>query len=212
MGVFVLLIGFPGVGKLTIAKELRALISAKIVDNHWFNNPILQLLDEDGTAPLPKGIWEHTGEVRQAVLNAIANYSSPIANFVFTHAGVEGEERSTRTYQQFVEAARRCHAVFVPIRLLCAEEELARRVSSPARSEHLKSINVETSRIRSKHSQVLDIPHHHTLTLDVTPRLLKVQQRYGITFCASRQWVASYTELPPMPDQPERIHPLPAGR
>ncbi|KQV27111.1 hypothetical protein ASC97_24605 [Rhizobium sp. Root1203] len=62
MGVFVLLIGFPGVGKLTTAKELRALISAKIVDNHWFNNPILRFLDEDGTTPLPKGIWEHTGQ------------------------------------------------------------------------------------------------------------------------------------------------------
>ena len=47
MSVFVLLLGFPGVGKLTIAKELGSLISAKIVDNHWFNNPILRLLDEE---------------------------------------------------------------------------------------------------------------------------------------------------------------------
>ncbi|MGO7427595.1 chloramphenicol phosphotransferase, partial [Rhizobium ruizarguesonis] len=52
MSVFVLLLGFPGVGKLTIARELGSLISAKIVDNHWFNNPILRLLDEDQTAPL----------------------------------------------------------------------------------------------------------------------------------------------------------------
>lgn len=50
MGVRIVLIGFPGVGKLTIAKELSAMVSAKIVDNHWVNNPILRLLDEDGTA------------------------------------------------------------------------------------------------------------------------------------------------------------------
>lgn len=31
MGVFVLLLGFPGVGKLTIAKELGSLLSAKIM-------------------------------------------------------------------------------------------------------------------------------------------------------------------------------------
>jgi len=168
MGVFVLLIGFPGVGKLTIAQELRTLISAKIVDNHWFNNPILRLLNEDGTTELPKEIWNFTGQVRQVVLDAIATYSSHSANFIFTHAGVEGDERSTRTYQQFVEAARKCEAVFVPVRLLCAEDELARRVSSPARSEHLKSTSADTSRIRSKNAQVLDLPHRHTLTLDVT--------------------------------------------
>ncbi|GLR60602.1 hypothetical protein GCM10007919_53310 [Rhizobium indigoferae] len=75
MGVFVLLLGFPGVGKLTIAKELGSLLSAKIIDNHWFNNPILRLLDEDQTAPLPEGVWEYTGRVRQAVLDA----SPPIA-------------------------------------------------------------------------------------------------------------------------------------
>jgi hypothetical protein len=101
-------------------------------------------------------------------LDAIATFSSPSANFIFTHAGVEGDERSTRTYRQFVEAARQCDAVFVPVRLICAEEELARRVSSPARRKHLKSINVETSRNRSQNALVLDIPHQHALTLDVT--------------------------------------------
>ncbi|MFB2607955.1 chloramphenicol phosphotransferase, partial [Rhizobium phaseoli] len=68
MSVFVLLMGFPGVGKLTIATELSSVFPAKIIDNHWFNNPILRLLDDDGATPLPKGIWEYTGRVRQAVL------------------------------------------------------------------------------------------------------------------------------------------------
>ncbi|MBB3441156.1 AAA family ATPase [Rhizobium sp. BK379] len=168
MSIFVVLIGFPGVGKLTIAKELGLLISAKVVDNHWFNNPILRLVDEDGTAPLPEGIWEYTGKVRQTVLDAIAKYSSPTANFIFTHAGVEGDERSAQTYRQFVDAARKCDALFVPVRLLCAEDELARRVSSPERREHLKSINVEASRGRSQKAVVLNIPNQHALTLDVT--------------------------------------------
>ncbi|MBN9981562.1 AAA family ATPase [Rhizobium laguerreae] len=166
MTVFVLLLGFPGVGKLTIAKELASLLSAKIVDNHWFNNPILRLLDD--AAPLPKGVWEYTGRVRQAVLDAITAYSGPSGNFIFTHAGVEGDERSMRTYQQFFDAAGQCAAVFVPVRLLCAEEELARRVSSPARRDHLKTTDVETSRNRSQQAVVLDIPHQHALTLDVT--------------------------------------------
>jgi hypothetical protein len=115
MGVRIVLIGFPGVGKLTIAKELSAMVSAKIVDNHWVNNPILRLLD--GTAPLPKGIWEFTGRVRQTVLDAITAYA-PSANFIFTHAGLEGDERSLRTFQQIAGAAEGCDAVLVPVRLL----------------------------------------------------------------------------------------------
>lgn len=82
----------------------------KIVDNHWVNNPILRLLDEDGTAPLPKGIWEFTGRFRQTVLDAITAYA-PSANFIFTHAGLEGDERSLRTFQQIVGAAEACDAV-----------------------------------------------------------------------------------------------------
>jgi hypothetical protein len=168
MSIFVLLQGFPGVGKLTIAKELASLLSAKIVDNHWFNNPILRLLDDDGTAPLPSSVWEYTGRVRQAVLDAMAAYSAPSANFIFTHAAAAGDERSIRTYGQFLDAAGQCGAVFVPVRLLCSEEELALRISSPARRERLKSIDVETSRHRSRNATVLDIPHPNAFTLDVT--------------------------------------------
>lgn len=167
MGVRIVLIGFPGVGKLTIAKELNAMVSAKIVDNHWINNPILRLLDEDGTASLPKGIWEFTGRVRQTVLDAITAYA-PSANFIFTHAGLEGDERSLRTFQQIAGAAEACDAVLVPVRLLCDEEELARRVSNPERRERLKSTDVAASRDRSRRAGVFDPLHPNTLVLDVT--------------------------------------------
>ncbi|PDS78204.1 chloramphenicol phosphotransferase [Rhizobium sp. L43] len=157
----------PGVGKLTIAQELSAMVSAKIVDNHWINNPILRLLDEDGTASLPKGVWEFTGRVRQAVLDAIIAYA-PSANFIFTHAGLEGDERSLRTFQQIANAAEACAVVLVPVRMLCDEEELARRVSNPERREKLKSTDVAASRNRSRKARVLDPLHPNTLVLDVT--------------------------------------------
>jgi hypothetical protein len=41
MPVIVCLGGFPGVGKLTIANALAPELNAKIVDNHWINDPIL---------------------------------------------------------------------------------------------------------------------------------------------------------------------------
>ena len=51
-GLIVCLVGFPGVGKLTIAKILSRMIGAKIVDNHWINDPILGLIADDGSNPL----------------------------------------------------------------------------------------------------------------------------------------------------------------
>ncbi|ABC93918.1 hypothetical conserved protein (plasmid) [Rhizobium etli CFN 42] len=170
MKLFILLLGFPGVGKLTIARELSPLLTAKVIDNHWFNNPILRLLDDDGTTPLPKGIWEYIGRVRQAVLDAIVAYGPPSANFISTHAGIEGDERSNRTFQQIAGAARECEALLVPVRLLCDEEELARRVATPARRDRLKSIDAQASREKSRRAQVLAPQHPFALNLDVTSK------------------------------------------
>ncbi|WP_246718290.1 MULTISPECIES: chloramphenicol phosphotransferase [Rhizobium] len=143
------------------------MVSAKVVDNHWINNPILRLLDEDGTASLPKGIWEFTGRVRQTILDAITAYA-PSANFIFTHAGIEGDERRLRTFQQIAGAAEASDAVLVPVRLLCDEEELARRGSNPERRQRLKSTDVAASRDRSRRAGVFDPFHPNTLVLDVT--------------------------------------------
>jgi len=167
-GLFLLLIGFPGTGKLTIAKRLSALFSAKIIDNHWVNNPVLGVLDHDLTKPLPSEIWEQTGRVRQAVLDTIVAFCPPSANFIFTHAGIHGDERSHRTFRQIADAAQRRGSLLVPVRLLCEAEELARRVAMPERRERLKSVNAEASRERSRMLQVLDPEHANMLDLDVT--------------------------------------------
>ncbi|WP_349963456.1 chloramphenicol phosphotransferase [Rhizobium sp. ZPR3] len=173
MRIFVLLMGFPGVGKLTIANELSTLVSAKVIDNHWFNNPIFRLLDDDGTTPLPKGISEYTGRIRQVVLDAIVAYSPPSANYIFTQALTEDDERSVRTFQQIANAAQQREALMVPVRLLCDEEELVRRVSTPTRRDRLKSIDTRASRERSSKARVLKPLHPFILDLDVTSKTVE---------------------------------------
>ncbi len=167
-GIFLLLIGFPGTGKLTIAKHLAPLLPAKIIDNHWVNNPVLGVLDLDLKAPLPPEIWEQTGRVRQAVLDTIVTFTPPSASFIFTHFAIEGDQRSQRTYGQIADAANRRGSVLVPVRLHCEAEELARRVAVPERAERLKSVNAEASRERSRTLQVFDPEHANGLDLDVT--------------------------------------------
>lgn len=166
--VFVLLLGFPGVGKLTIARELGAALPGRVIDNHWVNNPILALLSDDGRTTLPDAVWEQTAKVRQAVLDTIATLCPPAANFIFTNAGIQGDERSLASYRQMKAASDRRRALFVPVRLLCDEAELVRRVISPGRRDRLKSIDPDATRHRSRTAAVLDPRHPNSLTIDVT--------------------------------------------
>jgi hypothetical protein len=132
-GVIVCLLGFPGTGKLTIARALSRLIDATIVDNHWINDPILRLIKKTDTQPVPDAVWSQTAKVRSAVLETIATLSPPGANFIFTHAGSDEDPEDRKAFEEYRAVATRREARFAAIRLLCGEIELVRRIQSPER-------------------------------------------------------------------------------
>ncbi|MCC8400282.1 MAG: hypothetical protein LN563_06965 [Rickettsia endosymbiont of Platyusa sonomae] len=51
--IIIYLIGKPGTGKYTIAKEI-ARAGYSICDNQHINNPIFSLLNYDGLTPIPR--------------------------------------------------------------------------------------------------------------------------------------------------------------
>jgi hypothetical protein len=166
--VVIYLVGFSGIGKLTIARELAPILKAKVVDNHWINNPIFGLLDTDGKTKLPEAVWDRVDEVRRAVHETIATLSPPHWNFIFTHAGHDDDPADHEIFASVLNVAERRQALLVPVRLTCAEEELIRRVVSPERRDRLKSVSVDGARRSSRTGQVL-VPHHaNRLDLDVT--------------------------------------------
>jgi hypothetical protein len=87
--LIVCLVGFPGIGKATIAKSLAHTTGATIVDNHWINDPILRLVVKDGATAVPDAVWPQVAEVRGAVLDAISTFAPPGASFIFTLAGAD---------------------------------------------------------------------------------------------------------------------------
>jgi adenylylsulfate kinase-like enzyme len=167
-----LLIGFAGTGKLTVARVLRDRLTrgggqARLVDNHYVNNPIFHLLDVDGVKPLPAGAWDRVGEVRDAVLRTIEDLSPKSWSFIFTNDLIDRPEERAYVHR-LAQLADRRRSIFVPVRLLCDVEELCARVVSPERRGLMKAVDAEWIRQRALTEEVLDPGLAATITLDTT--------------------------------------------
>lgn len=162
------LLGFPGVGKYTVAKEISRLTGAKIVDNHYVLNPIFGLIEQDGVTPLPPKVWDYAWQVHDAVSGVIRELSPRSWSFVFTNAIVDGDPESDQLFAEVAEIARLRESLFVPVRLLAEVEELQRRVVRPERRERMKAASAEEARKIHAQHEVYKPDHPNTLTLDVT--------------------------------------------
>lgn len=82
MTTIIYLIGKPGTGKYTIAKEL-AKNGYIICDNQLINNPIFALLQYDGFKDIPEFAWEIIGKIRTNIFDFITR--EPSNNYVLTN-------------------------------------------------------------------------------------------------------------------------------
>jgi len=167
-----LLIGFSGTGKLTVAKALRSRLTergkpVRLVDNHYVNNPIFGLVENDGVRPLPAGTWDRVGEVREAIVRTVETLSPRDWSFIFTNDLTDSPEERAWA-DRLAEVAGNRGSRFVPVRLLCEVEELCRRIASAERRVLMKSTDADWIRLRAATQQVLDPGWSSTLTLDIT--------------------------------------------
>ena len=164
---FIYLMGVAGVGKLTVAKAIAAKTGARVVDNHLINNPVFSVVRQDGVTPLPRAVWDRVFAIRVAVLETIATLSPPEWSFVFTHEAY-GESYDIAVYQLTREAAEVRKASFLPVRLVCDPDEIARRVMNPERRILMKSANAAKSRARAAANATYDPGTRDVLTLNNT--------------------------------------------
>lgn len=133
----IFLYGLPGVGKLTVARELARLTGFKVFHNHLAVD-LVESLFEFGSRPfveLREKVWLET--FAQAVS---ANLDGLIFTFAF--------DRTVRA--SFIEHAREVvesadgEVLFVELR--CSAEELERRIENPSRQRFGKLSSVERFR------------------------------------------------------------------
>jgi hypothetical protein len=169
--VTVQLIGPPASGKLTIARQMReqwpsGSESVTVLDNHYFNNPVLEAIGADGTTALPQEVWDYTARVRDAVLDAVEAFA-PSQSFILTNFLVD-RQRSEVLFQKIVEWCERRGSLFVPVRLTCDPEELGRRAANDDRRSRRKWVDPASVRSVPTRWPPFIPDHPSTLTLDTT--------------------------------------------
>lgn len=168
-----LLTGFPGSGKLTVARSLAKLIetgggTVRVVDNHWINNPIFGLVEQDGVTPLPREVWARVGEVADAVIRTVEELTPRSWHVIFT-AYLDGVT-DTGFVSRLDDVAATRGSVFVPVRFLIDPQENVRRIVSPERRPRMKSVDpTEPIRLTAL-GEPYDLGHASTLTIDVTSK------------------------------------------
>jgi hypothetical protein len=167
--VVVYLIGPPGVGKYSIGKILAQRMPAKLLDNHYWCNPIFEIVEPDGRTPLPPAVWDRTNAVLAAVLETVATLGPPDRNYVFTHAIWDdgGHPADLTIAGQILGAAERRNARALVVRLSCTAAELSGRIRAEERAERLKTRDAsQAERLASLAS--MNLNHAWILDLDTT--------------------------------------------
>lgn len=162
------LIGHYGVGKLTIARAICTATDARLFDNHLANNVIFSLVRADGKTPLPEGIWDLIGVIRDQAFRAIEELTPTDASFVLTNCLLESDPGDRAAYEQVKAVAGRRGNVFVPVLLAASDAAHASRVGSPERAERLKHTDVESAARKRRAEPLLRIDHPNRLDLDTT--------------------------------------------
>lgn len=165
------LIGFPGVGKLTIAKALADRIESggrtvRLVDNHSINNVIFRLVDQDGISPLPDGTWDRVGDVAHVVYDTLETLTPTDWDLIFT-VYLDGVT-DTWWIPRVTAIADARGADFVPVRVVCDTEENARRIVNEDRVAMMKSIDPNEPARLAAIGEPYDPPDVRSLTVDST--------------------------------------------
>jgi hypothetical protein len=155
----VFLYGPPGVGKLTVAKELARLTGYKLFDNHASIDLATRFFDF-GIEPF----WRLVDQIRSVVFEAAAREDvSVVSSFVYrTEDGLRQIERVSEIVERFW--GRVCF-----VQLTCQQSVLEERVRSPQRAEMGKLTSVEGLAVYIKDDVLTKlVPGRESLVIDNT--------------------------------------------
>jgi hypothetical protein len=162
------LLGAPGTGKYTIAREMAQLADLRLVDNHLINNPLFSIVRQDGKTKLPPRIWDNVAKIWEAVADTMVHISPPHFSFILTNALFDHDADDRKHMENMRRVATERKGMYVPIRLVITDvAEHVRRITAAGRNERMKETNAEAPD-RYAAREVLKTRYPEEFTLDVT--------------------------------------------
>jgi thymidylate kinase len=155
--------GWPGVGKLTVAREVARKLGARMLDNHTLHDVAIRLCDR-GT----EEYWRLYYQVREVAYGWIRTMPRDEI-IVMTNALLAESEREREAWDAVKRLAADRSDTLVAVILECSLEENVRRVGSEDR-RHRKMIDPEPLiEWRSKYTLLAD-GAARSLTIDNSSR------------------------------------------
>ncbi|OGF66117.1 hypothetical protein A3I27_01490 [Candidatus Giovannonibacteria bacterium RIFCSPLOWO2_02_FULL_43_11b] len=157
--------GPPGVGKLTVAKELGKITKFKLFHNH--------LTVDLGVSLFPFGTKEYINLVNKIRIHLFESVAeSKIKGLIFTFVyGVETGAKDTdyEFVKKVVRIVKKQNGKVLFVKLSAAEKELYKRIQHPSRKKFGKVQHVKSFKsIRAKHDLDATIPVARHLIIDNT--------------------------------------------
>lgn len=160
------LIGFPGTGKYTIAKELcRQDESLVLIDNHAINNVLFSTMDL--SKRLPVEIFGYINEIYDVLFKTMSTISRKDKSFIFTNTLTNEDDFDRIFLNKIIEMSERRNSVYIPIRLVCGRKELHRRLVTPERKKKMKLTDTVMLDSFISGKNVILTKHENEFTLDV---------------------------------------------
>jgi deoxyadenosine/deoxycytidine kinase len=155
--------GMPGVGKLTIAKSLARILSARLIDNHRLIDAVLTCT-ERGSPSYFRVLMDITNIVLAELKKAPKHEV-----LIFTNALANGLPEDIQRFRAIQKLAKIRKTNFFPILLTCSLPENKKRLQSATRKEKSKLMNPNIlSKLVKQYTLVHPKKLPQALILDVT--------------------------------------------
>lgn len=155
--------GMPGVGKLTVAKQLAVTLPAQLIDNHLVIDLILSVCKRGSPQ-----YFQMMTEITDVVHKFLAHDSQDTI-FIFTNALAKGLREDEARLELIENLAAKLGKVFIPILITCDTDENMTRLVDPERKLKGKLMDRNNlQQIIDTYQLVHDNNHPNAYEIDTT--------------------------------------------
>lgn len=165
-GIIIYLIGYTGVGKRTIAKEISKITAVRFFDNDHLYNVVTTLVNQERL--LNKRLIKHYLKLKLLAYDIIIDGCNMHDSFILCEELHENNPLHKELYDKMFETANSRGSIFIPIILDCAAEEIIIRYMKRNRTKEFKPATKEFCKHNILANKILNISHPNELKIDVT--------------------------------------------